>query len=145
MSERKLTKGLPARIVLETTIFQEGEVFKNSFDEMGRIVEMNGHYYLRFTEPGEEKVTTMIKLSSEGSVQITRHAEEKTILEFDEAIHTYTKYKTPAGILSLRVETNQMSTSYSRSPFAGEVEVDYVLYMDENPLGSYQVRLRFTT
>lgn len=41
MANKKLTKGKAARIILETTIFQEGEVFKNKFDEMGRIVFIN--------------------------------------------------------------------------------------------------------
>ena len=141
----KLMKGMPARILLETTVMQEGEVFKHSFDEMGRIVRMNENYYLRFTESGDDGVANLIKIAPEGVVQITRHTENKTILEFDEDNHTFTNYATPAGILRMRVETTRMSTSYSQKPFAGEIEVDYEIYMEDDQIGTYQVRLRFTT
>lgn len=147
MTRDKLTQGLPARIILETTIVQEDEVFKNSFDEMGRIVRMKDNYYLRFEETGGEDagVVTLIKLDSEGVIQVTRHTEEKTRLTFNQEEDTYTSYGTPTGIMQMRVETTQMSTSYSEFPFAGDVEVDYVLYLEDYPLGNYQMRLRFTT
>ena len=69
MSDDKLTKGLPARIILETTIVQEGEVFKHSFDEMGRIVLMNDNYYIRYeAEQDGEQIATLIKLQPDGTV-----------------------------------------------------------------------------
>lgn len=146
MAKKQLSKGMPARIILETIIHQEEEVFKNSFDEMGRIVLMNDNYYLRFEEiDGETKTPTLIKISPDGNVNITRHTENKTILEFDEEEHTYTNYQTPAGIMNLRVKTNRIDLSYQNTPFAGDIEIDYVLYAGDSPLGSYQIRLRFTT
>ncbi len=146
MAKKQLSKGMPARIILETIIHQEEEVFKNSFDEMGRIVLMNDNYYLRFEEiDGETKIPTLIKISPDGNVNITRHTENKTILEFDEEEHTYTNYLTPAGIMKLRVKTNRIDLSYQNSPFAGDIEIDYVIYNGDSPLGSYQIRLRFTT
>lgn len=141
----KLTNGLPARVILETTIIQEGEVFKHSFDEMGRIVEMNGNYYIRYTESKGEEVATMIKIEPDGVVSITRYGDQGTRLDFDNQKETYTNYETPAGIMELVVETKRLSTSYSGKPFAGEVEVDYVIKMGDNLLGTYQIRLLFTT
>lgn len=146
MATDKLTQGLPARIILETTIVQEEEVFKNSFDEMGRIVRMNNNYYLRFKESKEEDgVATLIKIEPEGVVHITRHTENKTRLIFDQDQITSTNYHTPAGIMQMQIKTNRISTVYSDAPFAGDIEIDYVIYMDEQPLGTYQIRLRFTT
>lgn len=147
MTTDKLTKGLPARIILETTIVQEDEVFKNSFDEMGRIVQMNDNYYLRFkeTEGEDDGVVTLIKLDSFGVIHVTRHTEEKTRLIFNQEEDTYTSYATPTGVMQMRVETTRMSTSYKNSPFAGDIEVDYVIYLEDYPLGNYQMRLRFTT
>lgn len=147
MATDKLSQGLPARIILETTIVQEEEVFKNSFDEMGRIVLMNDNYYLRFEETkGEDDgVVTLIKIDSEGIIQITRHTENKTRLIFNQGEDTYTNYATPTGIMQMRVETNRISSSYNESPFAGDIEIDYVIYMEDIPLGTYQIRLRFTT
>lgn len=145
MPSDKLTKGKEARIILETTIVQEGKVFKNTFDEMGRIVSMNDHYYLRFVEEdGENKIPTMIKISSEGRITIIRHSENKTHLEFDEESDSYTNYQTPAGLMKMRVNTKRIDISYQDSPFAGEVEVDYHIYNGEIELGTYQIRLRFT-
>lgn len=147
MATDKLTQGLPVRIILETTIVQEEEVFKNSFDEMGRIVLMNDNYYLRFKEPkGEEDgIVTLIKIDPEGVVHITRHAENKTRLIFNQEEETYTSYATPTGIMQMKVQTNRISSSYNNSPFAGDIEIDYVIYMEDIPLGTYQIRLRFTT
>ncbi|MDN6195155.1 MAG: DUF1934 domain-containing protein [Atopostipes suicloacalis] len=146
MSEDKLTKGQAARIILETTIVQEEKVFRNTFDEMGRIVSMNDHYYLRFVEEDDSgKIPTVIKISSEGTVTVIRHSENKTHLEFDEETDTYTNYQTPAGLMKMRVKTSRINLSYQGSPFAGEVEVDYHIYNKEIELGTYQIRLRFTT
>lgn len=146
MTKEQLSQGMEARIILETTIHQEEEVFKNSFDEMGRIVLMNDNYYLRFEETnGKNRVPTLIKISPDGNVNITRHTENKTRLEFNEEEHTYTNYHTPAGIMNLRVKTNRMDLSYQNTPFAGDIEIDYVIYNGDSPLGSYQIRLRFTT
>jgi uncharacterized beta-barrel protein YwiB (DUF1934 family) len=143
----KLTEGLPVRILLETTVTQEGEVFKHSFDEMGRIVLMNDNYYLRYKESKAEGegVATMIKISSSDEVQITRHGETKTRLTFNGDADTYSNYKTPQGILEMRIQTTHMSLSYNEQPFAGEVDVDYTIYVQDVPLGTYQLRLRFTT
>ncbi|HLR88801.1 MAG TPA: DUF1934 domain-containing protein [Atopostipes sp.] len=147
MATDKLTQGLPVRVILETTIVQEEEVFKNSFDEMGRIVLMNDNYYLRFKESkGEDDgVVTLIKIDPEGIVHITRHTENKTRLIFNQEEETYTSYATPTGIMQMKVQTNRISSSYNNSPFAGDIEIDYVIYMEDIPLGTYQIRLRFTT
>lgn len=146
MAEDKLTKGLPARVILETTIIQEEEVFKHSFDEMGRIVLMNDNYYIRYTEKqGDEKHSTLIKLQPDGTVNLTRHGEAKTRITFNDEEDTYTSYATPTGIMQLRVQTNKLNVVYNDQPFAGEVDIDYVIYLEEYPLGTYQLRLRFTT
>lgn len=146
MTMKQLSQGMDARIILETIIQQENEFFKNSFDEMGRIVLMNDNYYLRFVEINDDiKVPTLIKISPEGNVNITRHTENKTRLEFNEAEHTYTNYHTPAGIMRLLVKTNRINLSYQHTPFAGDIEIDYAIYNGDSPLGSYQIRLRFTT
>lgn len=146
MTKERLSQGMDARIILETTIYQEDEVLKNSFDEMGRIVLMNDNYYLRFEETdGKTKVPTLIKISPDGNVNITRHTENKTRLEFNEEEHTYTSYHTPAGTMRLRVKTNRIDLSYQNLPFAGDIAIDYAIYTGDSPLGSYQIRLRFTT
>lgn len=142
----KLSNGLPARVILETTIIQEGEVFKHSFDEMGRIVQLNGNYYIRYTESKEdEEVATMIKIGEDGVVSLTRHGDSKTRLVFDNNEETLTTYPTPQGVLQLAVKTDRLSISTTEQPFAGEVEVDYMIHMADAPLGTYKIRLIFTT
>ncbi len=146
MAADKLTKGLPARIILETTIVQEEEVFKHSFDEMGRIVSMNDKYYIRYMESeGEAEVSNLVKLLPDGTVTLTRHGEHTTRLMFSDQEDTYTKYMTPTGIMQLRVETTKLNVVYNDQPFSGQAEVDYILYLEDYPLGTYQLRLRFTT
>src|SRR5699024_12726956 len=100
MEKNNLTQGLPARIILETTIIQEEKVFKNAFAELGRIVLMNDNYYLRFEETEGEyaEVVTLIKIDQDGVVHITRHTEHKTRLIVNYEEDTYTHYITPKDI-----------------------------------------------
>ena len=124
MERNKLTRGKEARIILETIIVQENEVFRNTFDEMGRIVSMNDNYYLRFVETDEEnEIPTVIKITPEGNISITRHAENKTRLEFNEEEYTYTNYHTPAGLIKMRVKTKRIDSTYQQSPFAGNIKL----------------------
>lgn len=39
---------------MESTINQNGEIYQYTYDEMGRIVSLNDHYYLRFEETTDE-------------------------------------------------------------------------------------------
>lgn len=47
--------------------------------------------------------------------------------------------------MQFRVGTNKLNVVYNDQPFAGEAEVDYMIYLEEKLLGTYQLRLRFTT
>ncbi|MDZ7834573.1 MAG: DUF1934 domain-containing protein [Alkalibacterium sp.] len=71
--------------------------------------------------------------------------EQTTRLVFDSDTDTESNYRTPAGIIPLRVTTNDLRVSYYDRPFAGRVWVDYTLSANKQILGEYQIRLHFTT
>lgn len=146
MPSKELTSGLPAEIVMETSNEQNGEVHRHAFEESGRIVYMNHSYYIRYEETSEEEtVPVTVKINPDGIVNLIRQGEQATRLTFDSEKPTQTQYKTPTGIMQIRIETNDLKVSYYDRPFAGRVSVNYELYLGEQQLGTYQIRLRFTT
>lgn len=146
MPSKKLTNGLPAEVTMETSYVQNGETHHHSFQETGRVVYMNNSYYIRFEESHpEENVPVTVKINPDGMVNLIRRGEQTMRLAFDSDNSTETHYKTPAGIFPLQVVTENLKVSYYDRPFAGRVWVDYALYLHEQKLGDYQMRLRFTT
>lgn len=146
MPSRELTNGMPAEIAMETSYEQEGNTHHHVFEEQGRVVYMNNSYYIRYEEKHEEDmIPVTLKLNPDGAVDLIRRGEYTTRLTFNSEETTQTQYKTPAGIMQLRVETENLKVSYYDRPFAGRVAVDYALYLGEQILGTYRIRLRFTT
>ncbi|WP_080145730.1 DUF1934 domain-containing protein [Marinilactibacillus piezotolerans] len=147
MPSKELTNGMPAEIVMNSSFVQNGETHHHKFEEKGRIVYMNNSYYIRYEEkhPGEPDVPVTVKINPNGTVNLIRRGEFLTRLTFNSEEKTETQYKTPAGIMPIRIETEDLKISYYDRPFAGRVSVNYELYFDEELLGSYQIRLRFTT
>ncbi|WP_027108940.1 DUF1934 domain-containing protein [Lacticigenium naphthae] len=146
MISSNLKNGLPAEIHMETTLFQNDEQQHHQFSEPGRVVEMNGSYYIRYEEKHEEQsIPVTIKVEADGIVSLIRRGEMTTRLRFDRDKVTQTQYKTPVGILPVDIQTTNVKISYYDRPFSGRVYVDYSLHMSEQKLGDYHLRLRFTT
>lgn len=146
MRSSKLKQGLPVEVQMETTQRQDGEVTHHQFEERGRLVEMNGCYYIQYEETHEEEtIPVTVKMEADGIVTLIRRGEMTTRLRFDVDKATGTHYRTPVGILPIRVETEDMRISYYDRPFSGRVYINYTLHIGEQELGSYHLRLRFTT
>lgn len=144
---KELTNGMPAEIFMESSYVQNGETHHHVFEEKGRVIYINNSYYIRYEEKidGESVVPVTVKINPNGTVNLIRRGEYMTRLTFSSEEITETQYKTAAGIMPIRVETQDLKISYYDRPFAGRVSADYVLYFNEEQLGSYQIRLRFTT
>ncbi|OJF92913.1 DUF1934 domain-containing protein [Alkalibacterium sp. 20] len=146
MPSEELKNGLPAEIKMETSYVQNGETHHHSIEENGRVVYMNSSYYIRFEEAHDLKaIPVTIKINPEGVVQLIRRGEQTTRFVFNSEQDTETNYHTAAGIMPLRVTTTDLRVSYYDRPFAGRIWVDYTLSANQQKLGDYQIRLRFTT
>ncbi|SFC73418.1 Uncharacterized beta-barrel protein YwiB, DUF1934 family [Alkalibacterium subtropicum] len=146
MPSNELKNGLPAEIKMETSYVQNGETHHHSFEETGRVVYMNNSYYIRFEEAHElGTVPVTIKINPDGVVQLIRRGEQTTRFVFDSDRETESNYRTPAGIIPLTVTTDDIRVSYYDRPFAGRIWVDYTLSANQQKLGDYHIRLRFTT
>lgn len=146
MPSKELKNGLPAEVKMETSYLQNGETFRHSFEESGRVVYMNNSYYIRFEETHEEMtVPVTIKINPDGVVNVTRNGDQTMRLTFNSEGTTQTNYQSPAGIIQLKVVTEDLRVSYYDRPFSGRVYVDYTLHANQQKLGDYQIRLRFTT
>lgn len=146
MNSSQTKKGLPAEIQMETLLMQNNEVERHVFEEMGKVLYLNDCYYIRYEESYEDhSVPVTVKLSADGIVSVIRRGETTTRLRFDVDQWTETNYRLPTGILPIQVRTKELKISYYDRPFAGRVVVQYGLYLGEEKLGDYQMRLRFTT
>lgn len=146
MPSDELKNGLPAEIKMETSYVQNGETHHHSFEENGRVVYMNSSYYIRFEEAHElGSVPVTIKINPDGVVQLIRRGEQTTRFVFDSNQETESNYRTPAGIMPLTVTTDDIRVSYYDRPFAGRIWVDYSLSANQQKIGDYHIRLRFTT
>lgn len=146
MPSNELKNGLPAEIKMETSYVQNGETHHHSFEEKGRVVYMNSSYYIRFEEAHElGTVPVTIKINPDGVVQLIRRGEQTTRFVFDSDQETESNYRTPAGIIPLTVTTDDIRVSYYDRPFAGRIWVDYSLSANQQKIGDYHIRLRFTT
>lgn len=139
-------KGLVAEIKMETVLKQEGTVERHLFEEMGKVLHMNGSHYIRYEETHDNKtIPVTIKITADGIVSLIRRGETTTRLRFDANEWTETNYQVATGILIVRVKTEELMVQYSEHPFSGELSINYGLYIGEEKLGDYQMRLRFTT
>ncbi len=140
------SKGIPAEIKMQTVLVQDGEVEKHLFEEKGRLLHMNGSYYIRYEETsGETPVPVIVKVTPDGKVSLIRQGETTTRLRFDIDKRTQSGYQVPTGMIQIQIETTDLKISYYDRPFSGRVFVDYALYLGEQKLGEYQIRLHFTT
>ncbi|API90252.1 hypothetical protein BKP56_04665 [Marinilactibacillus sp. 15R] len=144
---KKLTNGMPAEVIMETSYVQNEETHHHVFEEQGRVIYMNNSYYIRYEEnyPNEPAVPVTVKINPDGVVNLIRRGENKTRLTFSSDQITETQYKTPMGIMPIHIETQNLKISYYDRPFAGRIAVNYKLHFNGEVLGSYQIRLRFTT
>ncbi|WP_198033990.1 DUF1934 domain-containing protein [Marinilactibacillus sp. 15R] len=147
MPSKKLTNGMPAEVIMETSYVQNEETHHHVFEEQGRVIYMNNSYYIRYEEnyPNEPAVPVTVKINPDGVVNLIRRGENKTRLTFSSDQITETQYKTPMGIMPIHIETQNLKISYYDRPFAGRIAVNYKLHFNGEVLGSYQIRLRFTT
>ncbi|MFL2133249.1 DUF1934 domain-containing protein [Desemzia sp. FAM 24101] len=141
-----LTKGMPAKIHVETAITQNNDTEKFFFDEKGKVVQMGGSYYIRYEENYEEqgRIPVTFKIEPNGIVTLTRKGEMTTRLKFEQGKSYETLYRTPQGGVYVDTVTRQLQISYTDNPFSGKVFIGYDLFMGKEKLGEYNLQLLFT-
>ncbi|MGX7394651.1 DUF1934 domain-containing protein [Carnobacterium mobile] len=143
--EMDLSKGMPAKIKMKTTISQGASVENFAFDETGKVVYMNGAYYIRYQETHDAvEIPVTVKLDASGVVTIIRRGETTTRMRFGEGERYETSYHTPQGMITMETVTRQLRISYRDQPFSGELRMEYDLYFNKEKLGNYKLQLLFT-
>lgn len=143
----KLAKnGIPVSVKLRTKISQDNHHQSFLHESMGQAVRVGENWYIRYEENGEDQqpITVMIKLTSEGSIHLTRNGIQKTKLIFHPKLVTQSNYQTPYGIMVLTNQTHQLSVHFAENPLSGKVDIYYELFSgEENSIGKYQLHLEF--
>ena len=140
-----LSKGRVAQVHLETIISQGNETEKHVFDEVGKVVQMNSSYYIRFQETYETAVVPVtVKIDPAGIVTLTRKGETTTRMRFDKGERFETLYRTPQGTVNIETMTKDLQISYTDKPFSGSVSIEYDLFLGKEKLGDYKLQLLFT-
>lgn len=141
-----LTKGMPAKIHVETTITQNNETEKFVFDEKGKIVQMGSSYYVRYEESYEDqgRIPVTFKIEPNGIVTLTRKGDMTTRLKFEQGKSYETLYRSAQGGIYVDTVTRQLQISYTDNPFSGKIIVGYDLFVGKEKLGEYNLQLLFT-
>ena len=140
-----LSKGRVAQVHLDTIISQGNETEKHVFDEVGKVVQMNSSYYIRFQETYETGVIPVtVKIDPAGIVTLTRKGETTTRMRFDKGERFETLYRTPQGTVNIETMTKDLQISYTDKPFSGSVSIEYDLFLGKEKLGDYKLQLLFT-
>lgn len=138
-------QGQAIAIHLETIVQQEGETQNFVFDLDGQLVKIGDTLYIRYKEEtAEGQVPVTIKLLPDGSLQLIRASEMRLRLKFEYKEMIESHYKTPYGMMFFSTYTHDMHVSLKDQPTAGDIAIDYDLFLGEQKAGEYQMRLTFT-
>lgn len=141
-----IEKGTQIEYQMETIIEQEGEQEIFLYKGIGKAVRMGEWLYVRYDEEGTENKVT-IKLSEAGKVTIIRRESDKlsSRMSFETFSNGIALLSTPAGMLEMKTTTHRLLQNYQDKPFAGSIQLDYSLSMNEQLFGNYSISLHFTT
>ncbi|WP_034553048.1 DUF1934 domain-containing protein [Carnobacterium funditum] len=140
-----LSKGMPAKVEIKTTVSQGGSTESFVFNEMGKVVYMNGSYYIRYQETYDEiEIPVTFKLDATGAVTLIRRGETTTRMRFEQGERYKTSYQTPQGVITMETVTHELQISYREQPFSGELQLEYDLYLGQEKLGEHKLQLLFT-
>lgn len=141
-----LTKGMPAKIQVQSSITQNNETENFVFDEKGKVVQMGSSYYIRYEEKYDEhqSIPVTFKIEADGVVTLIRRGEMTTQLKFEQGKSYETLYRTPQGNVYVDTVTRELQISYTDKPFSGNIRVAYDLFIGKEKLGEYKLQLLFT-
>ncbi|SEL11972.1 Uncharacterized beta-barrel protein YwiB, DUF1934 family [Carnobacterium iners] len=143
--EIDLSKGMAAKVEVETTVSQGGSTESFVFSQMGKVVYRNGSYYIRYQEAYDEiEIPVTFKLEAAGGVTLIRRGETTTRMRFEQGERFETSYQTPQGLIIMETATRQLQVSFRQEPFSGELQLEYDLYLGQEKLGEHKLRLLFT-
>ncbi len=110
----------------------------------GRFAEKNGKFYVIYEESemtGFEDTTTTIKVSEDG-VSMTRNGKYSSKMIFRQGERRLCSYSTPYGVIPVGV--NPISLESNLNENGGNVEIDYILDMDNQDYIKNSLRLTVT-
>lgn len=105
-------------------------------------MELNGKYYLRYIEHQNGQATP-VQFRLDDQVHLHRNGELTTLLDFDLAAPTYTRYRTQYGVIRLEVLTSRLEKEIDPGIPAGQLHLEYALKTAGQIVGSYQLQLQF--
>lgn len=142
---KDLSKGVSAKIEMRTTVSQGDSTESFVFNEVGKVVYMNGSYYIKYQETYDKiEIPVTFKIDATGGVTLIRRGETTTRMKFGQGERFETSYQTPQGLISLETVTRQLQISYREEPFSGKLQLEYDLYLGQEKLGEHKLQLLFT-
>lgn len=138
-----IKRAVPVHIQLTTTMEQDGQRDKYTFDEQGQFIELNGKYYLRYQEHQNGQTTPVQFRLATDLVHLRRSGVRETDFEFQRDRATKTRYRTEYGIIAMTVTTNRLNVEFDPEDVNGSLGLEYQLTANGQLIGTYQVQLQF--
>lgn len=137
------------KVNMQTEMVQDGQKETHQFDTIGEGIEKNGSLYVKYEEEHQlennevVKIPVMIKITGNGTVELTRTAGHRSKLKFDQAMTTATQYQTPYGLMVLEVKTHDIEHVAESEKMTGSLNVRYQLKAEQGILGAYTMLLSY--
>ncbi|QIL46305.1 DUF1934 domain-containing protein [Vagococcus coleopterorum] len=144
-----MKNGTPIQIKLTTIMKQDKETEKHHFDVKGNAVKKGDSLYLLYDEEYQlegaqlVKVPVIMKINQDGSVNLTRSAEQRTKLNFTLEGSTVMNYQTPYGMMALEVQTKAIEHQPQAQDYSGRLTIKYQLHAEQGLLGDYHLELDY--
>lgn len=132
------------KVHLKTKIRQGNDIEDFQFDTDGQLLLKNGALYLRYTEIIDDQTTQVMFKIDDERVRLNRSGETTTKLAFVKSQRVPALYQTPAGQMQIETLTTLLANHFDLANWRGEVDVDYVLYANQQIVGQYEIRLQFS-
>ncbi|WP_071130301.1 DUF1934 domain-containing protein [Enterococcus timonensis] len=142
-----LKNGQAIQLHLETKVQQKEENSDFVFDGKGQLVKIGDTLYIRYSELQSDELTEIpvtIKIEPDGIVQIMRGKELHSRLKFSYQKKIPMTYRTPFGLFTIESFTKYLHFSLKDRPTSGILTLDYDLFLQDELMGSYQMKLNFT-
>lgn len=126
-------------IDIESLMLSAGRRDKNEYRYKGEMHLMNGTWYIKYVEPGEDGETNATLKIKPSEVVVIRNGLVSMRQSFRAGITTSGMYESLAGPMQMDTETTDVRLEYDEEGYLQKASWVYNLSLNEQEIGTYTV------